>query len=733
MTKSAVRVCVRTRPTAQFAHDQLIVKPESRTIEVNLKKNPAMGVVNNMRENYTFKFDGLLHNSSQETVYHECMDEIVQGVVKGYNGTMLAYGQTGAGKTYTMSGGTESYKARGCIPRAIQQVFGEVSARPDQLFTIRMSYLEIYNETLFDLLAPAGVISEDISELQVIEDSKGAITIKGLTIAPANTEEEAMNLFFEGETNRAIAEHQLNSSSSRSHCILTLHVESRSRVESADRVLVSKLNMVDLAGSERVSKTQSTGAILREAMYINKSLSFLEQCVNALADRGRDHVPFRQSKLTHVLKDSLGGNCRTTMIANIWGESSQLEETISTLNFATRMMRVRNEAIVNVKMDANLLVKKYEQEIRELKQELAMHDALSDRKDVQYDPYSEEQKYDIAQTIRAYCRGEVEEIQIQSMRQVRELLQQFKHLYNSAIFDAKNGRTSAAAMDGQEEEAEEGGGEEASKTAGIGQLADRDGFSIGRAPDGAAPETSVKTAELQRSPLKQGATSESQSPKKVVKKGPPGAFKPDKNQAFEEYKATVGSKTHAGLRDNLAALKDKKANQRELAVSINKCKKEIDELTVQIQVRRETTVDKQDESSRELVVDEEEFALVRTLKERKQAYRTAFEELKVCKSEVEYLNKLAEQARAKLILDFEAWYKHEYEDEDELNGADTVDGEVMDDAEKFDRLEVERVMAEDPDSLAYHNAAKNVFRKTGVGARGKGKRVKGEANPQPIV
>ena len=243
-----------------------------------------------------------MHNASQDTVYHECVSEIVRSVAQGYNGTVMVYGQTGAGKTYTMSGGTGNYKTRGCIPRSIQEIFAEVNSRPDQAYTIRLSYLEIYNESLYDLLSPSGVVTDGSNELQILEDSKGGISVKGLTLAVAGTEEEAMNLFFEGETNRAIAEHMMNSSSSRSHCILTIYVESRSRVESADRVLSSKLNLVDLAGSERVTKTHSTGAILREAMYINKSLSFLEQCVNALSDRGRDHVPFRQSRLTHFLR-----------------------------------------------------------------------------------------------------------------------------------------------------------------------------------------------------------------------------------------------------------------------------------------------------------------------------------------------------------------------------------------------------------------------------------------------
>lgn len=132
-------------------------------------------------------------------------------------------------------------------------------------------------------------------------------------------------------------------------------------------MLFSKLHLVDLAGSERTKKTGSSGITLKEATFINKSLSFLEQVVIALCDNRRDHVPYRQSKLTNILRDSLGGNCKTLMIANIWPEPSHLEETVSTLKFATRMMRVSNEAIVNIQLDPHLQIKRYEKEVRDLK------------------------------------------------------------------------------------------------------------------------------------------------------------------------------------------------------------------------------------------------------------------------------------------------------------------------------------------------------------------------------
>ena len=220
--------------------------------------------------------------------------------------------------------------------------------------SLRISYMEIYNETLTDLLA------EGPSQPLVISEEEGATVVKGLTVRLANTEEEALNLLFEGETNRVIAEHALNYASSRSHCVFTVHIESRSRTQSSSNFTLSKLNFVDLAGSERLGKTMSEGLTKQEAMYINKSLTFLEQvmalrdcetdfcdsvfspkhCLSpqviiAVADRNREHVPFRQSKLTHVLKDSIGGNCNTVMIANVWGEASQLEETVSNIETFT--------------------------------------------------------------------------------------------------------------------------------------------------------------------------------------------------------------------------------------------------------------------------------------------------------------------------------------------------------------------------------------------------------------
>ena len=248
------------------------------------------------------------------------------------------------------------------------------------------------------------------------------MAIRGLTQTVCDTEEEALNCLFEGQLNQTIREHNLNSHSSRAHTVFTLHIESRSRVESADKVVFSKLHLVDLAGSEMTKKTGSTGVVLEESCFINKSLSFLEQVVLALSSKKRGHVPYRQAKLTNFLRDSIGGNCKTVMVANVWPEARHLSETSSTLKFASRMMKITNEATVNMMLDPALQIKRLEKEIRDLKQELAMHDTLSNRGRINYAAYNQAQQQEIQELTSAFLAGEKSDIgEIDSLRKVREV------------------------------------------------------------------------------------------------------------------------------------------------------------------------------------------------------------------------------------------------------------------------------------------------------------------------
>ena len=203
-----------------------------------------------------------------------------------------------------------------------------------------------------------------------MEDEDNNIHLKNLSIHAANNEEEALNLLFLGDTNRMIAETPMNQASTRSHCIFSIHITARETGSAAIRK--AKLHLVDLAGSERVGKTNLNGQLLTEAKYINLSLHYLEQVIVALAEKNRTHVPYRNSMMTSVLRDSLGGNCMTTMIATCSVEKKNIDESISTCRFAQRVALIKNEALVNEELDPKLVINRLKREVEELKNQLAI-------------------------------------------------------------------------------------------------------------------------------------------------------------------------------------------------------------------------------------------------------------------------------------------------------------------------------------------------------------------------
>jgi len=755
MSKPAkhVKVVIRTRPTAEFAQDVITMSNDKTGIHIHVPKSLDDGYINNQQEDWSFKFDKVLHNASQELAYEECASPIMNSVLQGYNGTIMAYGQTGAGKTFTMTGATENFKHRGIIPRAISHLYREIAERPQLAFTVKISYLEVYNEQMIDLLStlPASNASSNGPEnLSVVEDKNGTPYVKNLTYVISNSEEDALNYLFEGETNRSISQHQLNKNSSRSHCIFTLHIESRSRVESSEKVLYSKLNLVDLAGSERLSKTETTGASLREAMYINKSLTFLEQVILALSDKKREHIPYRQSRMTHVLKDALGGNCNTLMIANIWGEKQHLEETISTLRFATRMMCVSNTPVLNVQFDPMALIKKYEREIRDLKQELSMHDTFSNRSQVQYEPYSENQRSELERVIRGYIENEADEIEIVNLRQIKELFNIFRIVYKSLDSEYKdlqkrehtmaqtdprspaNERTSLTLLT-QDNEKEDGVGD----MEGVG-------FGVGIAPPDSKPVMSPVSK-------KDGINNIGVPKKGNVKKGKSGFIEDDEKGAevvtkleesaaldtlpvlqtraisrtninpgqppsraeeFEAFKSGKGAEMFRVLTDNKNILKDKKKTAKELAESVNAQKSSIDNLKEKIEKKKDLRVHHEPGESDSSIIDEEEFRYLTVLKETKQKYRDEFDALRLVRSDVDYCTRLVDQCRQKLMSEFEAYYEGMYGTPAQgVDATGTAIDDMLDIGEKFDKLQMERMSQEDPDSLPFYNAKKNMDRR----------------------
>ncbi|XP_014788863.1 kinesin-like protein KIF9 isoform X2 [Octopus bimaculoides] len=664
-----VRVWCRIKPTSNFVPNVINISPDKKSINIHAGQSVKQDVVNNQIHDWLFKLDGVLHNVSQEEVYNEVAADLVNAALMGYNGTILCYGQTGAGKTFTISGVHENFQYRGLIPRAISQLFKQIEDCTENVISVRISYLEIYNETLFDLLSTLPEYVEHFvpDQLSIVESDKN-VYIKGLSYHLVRNEEEALNLLFEGETNRIIGQHSLNSHSSRSHCIFTIFVESHSSVDSDAKYTISKLNFVDLAGSERLKKTQSAAKTQAEALYINKSLSFLEQVVVAMADKKRDHIPFRQSKLTHFLKDSIGGHSNTVLIANVWGELQQIEETISTLRFATRMMCVPMVPTVNKYDDHKILVKKMKQEISQLKVELAMHDTLANRTQINYEPLTYQQKLDLKRQLERFLQGSLDELEIINVCQIQTLFDLFREMYNSKIVASAPSRFER------------------------------------KSPTTVSPNGIVekKSDEIVVTPSDNILEKLSERP------GTP----PQRSVAFEEFKHDQGSEVNKELSTNKETLNTLKKNYVTLAREINMIKCEIDNTKYRLEeskaerVKQGTLYSEEGEEA----ISEEEFQLVKTLKNLKRDYRSKFDQLMDLKTEVSYYQNLVHHCRQKLVQEFENWFVECFlpngEDVTSGNQRFKLNSSLEDELEKFDRLQNELLLTEET-ALPFHKAYMN--------------------------
>ncbi|XP_041571844.2 centromere-associated protein E isoform X5 [Taeniopygia guttata] len=357
--EGAVTVCVRVRP--------LIARENASGDKVSLHWKSENNTVSDVSGTKIFSYDRVFHSSDNtQQLYDGVAVPIIQSAVRGYNGTIFAYGQTASGKTYTMMGNEDSV---GIIPKAIQHVFKIICEIPDREFLLRVSYMEIYNETITDLLCdnrkkkPLG-IREDVNRNTYVED-----LIEEVVVAP----EQVMEWIRKGERNRHYGETKMNEHSSRSHTIFRMIIESRERSDPANAncdgaVMVSHLNLVDLAGSERASQTGSEGVRLKEGCNINRSLFILGQVIKKLCDDPSGFINYRDSKLTRILQNSLGGNAKTVIICTITPVS--FDETLSTLQFANTAKGMKNTPKVNEVLDDDALLKRYRKEILDLKKQL---------------------------------------------------------------------------------------------------------------------------------------------------------------------------------------------------------------------------------------------------------------------------------------------------------------------------------------------------------------------------
>ena len=360
MSAESVRVMVRVRPMNNKEKEtscKFCVEIDTTLHQITLNK-PSESDSQKL-----FSYDNVFApDCPQQKIYEESAFSLVESVVEGYNGTIFAYGQTGCGKTFTMMGLPEPELLKGVIPRTFSHIIKIIESSKDKNFLVRCSYIEIYNEEIRDLL------SDNVkAKCELRENPDKGVFIQDVNMIVVKTVTEMEKYMNIGNDLRSTGQTLMNNTSSRSHSIFSILLEVCQKDEKGnDRYVAGKLNLVDLAGSERQSKTGATGDRLKEANKINLSLSALGNVISALVDGKSSHVPYRDSKLTRLLQDSLGGNTKTVMIAAVSPADYNYDETLGTLRYASRAKNIKNKPKVN-EDPKDALLKEYADEIKKLK------------------------------------------------------------------------------------------------------------------------------------------------------------------------------------------------------------------------------------------------------------------------------------------------------------------------------------------------------------------------------
>lgn len=357
-----VQVVVRCRPMNKkelsTGHTTVVdISPAKGVVEIFSPKDVQ-------KENgKMFTFDAVYDwNCTQQEIYDETVHPLVNSVLDGFNGTIFAYGQTGTGKTFTMEGSKNVEQYKGIIPRSFEQIFNHISRSSNMQYLVRASYLEIYQEEVRDLLD-----KNPKKRYELRENNEMGVYVKDLQSFVCKSVKQIEHIMNVGNQNRTIGATNMNEHSSRSHAVFIITVEmSDTCGDKENQVRVGKLNLVDLAGSERQSKTGADGERLKEASKINLSLSALGNVISALVDGKSQYIPYRDSKLTRLLQDSLGGNSKTLMVANIGPASYNYEESLTTLRYANRAKNIKNQPRIN-EDPKDALLREYQEEIKRLK------------------------------------------------------------------------------------------------------------------------------------------------------------------------------------------------------------------------------------------------------------------------------------------------------------------------------------------------------------------------------
>ena len=373
-----VKVIVRCRPLndVEVSNNTEFVLSVDRRQRTCILRRPGDKISSPRK---VFTFDGVYDaDSTNEEIYGDVVGPLVESVLEGYNGCVFAYGQTSCGKTFSMQGLQTVNMQRGIINRAIDQIFENIQVTDVTYYTIRASYLEIYNEEIRDLLNKGNRY-----KLEIKEHPEKGVYVRGLSSVEVTTVEEMEEVVEYGGWNRALGATALNPDSSRSHCIFVIDFELcfTSEGDNKEHFRSGRLNLVDLAGSERQRKAKLGEERLKEATKINLSLSALGNVISALVNEKCKHIPYRASKLTRLLQDSLGGNSRTLMIACLSPGANNYHETLSTLRYANRAKNIKNRPRIN-EDPKDALIRQYQKEIKMLRQILMNQMKISDAHNV---------------------------------------------------------------------------------------------------------------------------------------------------------------------------------------------------------------------------------------------------------------------------------------------------------------------------------------------------------------
>ena len=645
----------------------------------------------------------------------------VLGALDGLNGTVFAYGQTGSGKTFTITGGAERYVDRGIVPRAVTRLFSEITKRANDgaTYEVTVSYVEVYNDQAYDLLfdavenearsgvddrarettkdaretpkdtadvlntrvlntRPPNLVQESfLPKVALLEDDDGVIHARGCSAHRAGSEEEALNLLFLGDVNRAVAETPMNLQSSRSHCVFTMLVERRE--PGALTVRRGKLNLVDLAGSERVGKSGVGGGALREAKHINLSLHALEKVVVALSD-GDPHVPYRDSVMTMLLKDSLGGNCATAMVATVSPEFEHVFEGISTCRFALRIASVRNFQFANEETDPKLVIKRLREENRALREELklARGDADGGRETL-----TESELARLRGDVERFCGDDdapPEALDLGgSVLKIRAAMGFFRKLVNAARASGCTKPSHGVYETGTNDNDNES--TEAARLADVVRRRDDEIKALvamlekrdaGKTPPEATRRVStlggsetLGTGDEPSSTLIKPSTPEA-TPEATLHLPPRRRFA-DRNAAFEHFKRAHAAR--GAVEANKKTLREQYATAKKLGEAVNASRTAIASMKSDIEKARvkraffaeePTACDTGDHAHDEMRTaygdSNETRALLQKVDEEKRAYKKNYDALRDLKKEIERVQSMLERSRGRVMREFEDWF-----------------------------------------------------------------------------